>query len=145
MSSRGGQAGTRRRLRSYRGRTEIETIGQELFEIDTRGRSGVLAHVDAHRTRPVNDLQAEVSRLKRELAIACEDRDLLKRPPRTRWCVQWQLCETVQVRYAFIQAQLSAFDETRGFSLNTWCRGLDVSRSDSANGKVVAPDRKSFV
>ena len=36
-------------------------------------RSGVLARVDTHRLQPVSDLQAEVSRLKRELAIACED------------------------------------------------------------------------
>ena len=32
-------------------------------------RSGVLARVDTHRLQPVSDLQAEVSRLKRELAI----------------------------------------------------------------------------
>jgi transposase len=29
--------------------------------------------------QPVTDLQAEVSRLKRELAIACEERDILKK------------------------------------------------------------------
>ena len=51
-------------------------------------RSGVLARVDTYRTQPVSDLQAEVSRMKRELAIACEDRDFLKRPPRNCWCVQ---------------------------------------------------------
>ena len=42
-------------------------------------RSGKLASVDTHRVQPVTDLQAEVSRLKRELAIACEERDILKK------------------------------------------------------------------
>lgn len=44
-------------------------------------RTGVLARVDTHRALPVTDLQAEVSRLKRELAIACEERDILKNSP----------------------------------------------------------------
>ena len=42
-------------------------------------RAGVLARVDTYRVQPVTDLQAEVSRLKRELAIACEERDILKK------------------------------------------------------------------
>lgn len=42
-------------------------------------RAGVLARVDTYRSQPVTDLQAEVSRLKRELAIACEERDILKK------------------------------------------------------------------
>ena len=42
-------------------------------------RAGVLSTIDLHRIQPVSDLQAEVSRLKRELAIACEDRDVLKK------------------------------------------------------------------
>ena len=42
-------------------------------------RAGTLMSVNAHRVLPVTDLQAEVSRLKRELAIACEDRDILKK------------------------------------------------------------------
>ena len=41
--------------------------------------AGKLANVDTHRVQPVTDLQAEVSRLKRELAIACEERDILKK------------------------------------------------------------------
>jgi transposase len=44
-----------------------------------KARTGKLARVDAHRLAPVNDLQAEVSRLKRELAIAREERDVLKK------------------------------------------------------------------
>ena len=47
-------------------------------------RAGTLMSVDAHRVLPVTDLQAEVSRLKRELAIACEDRDILKKA--TAYC-----------------------------------------------------------
>jgi len=39
-------------------------------------RTGVLARVDMHRALPV-----EVSRLNRELAIACEERDILNPPP----------------------------------------------------------------
>ncbi len=42
-------------------------------------RAGALSKIDVHRTQPVTDLQAEVSRLKRELAIACEERDILKK------------------------------------------------------------------
>ena len=42
-------------------------------------RAGVLSTIDVQRVHPVSDLQAEVSRLKRELAIACEDRDVLKK------------------------------------------------------------------
>jgi transposase len=44
-----------------------------------KARAGKLAAVDLHRLAPVGDLQAEVSRLKRELAIACEERDILKK------------------------------------------------------------------
>jgi transposase len=44
-----------------------------------RAREGKLATVDAHRMQPVSELQAEVSRLRRELAIACEERDVLKK------------------------------------------------------------------
>jgi transposase len=44
-----------------------------------RAREGKLTAVDAHRMQPVSELQAEVSRLKRELAIACEERDILKK------------------------------------------------------------------
>jgi transposase len=42
-------------------------------------RVGQLASVDSYRVQPVTDLQAEVCRLKRELAIACEERDILKK------------------------------------------------------------------
>jgi transposase len=45
----------------------------------SRARAGKLAAMDTHRLQPVSDLQAEVSRLKRELAIACEERDILKK------------------------------------------------------------------
>jgi transposase len=45
----------------------------------SKAREGKLAVVDARRLQPVSDLQAEVSRLKRELAIACEERDILKK------------------------------------------------------------------
>lgn len=47
----------------------------------TRARAGKLPAVDTHRLKPVSDLEAEVSRLKRELAIACEERDILKNAP----------------------------------------------------------------
>ena len=42
-------------------------------------RAGTLMSVDTYRVQPVTDLQAEVSRLKRELAVACEERDILKK------------------------------------------------------------------
>jgi transposase len=42
-------------------------------------RAGTLVGLDTYRTQPVTDFQAEVSRLKRELAIACEERDILKK------------------------------------------------------------------
>jgi transposase len=42
-------------------------------------RGGRLAEVDGHRAEPVSEMQAEISRLKRELAEAREDRDILKK------------------------------------------------------------------
>ncbi len=48
-----------------------------------QAKTGKLATIDAHRLQPVSELQAEISRLKRELATACEERDILKKPPRT--------------------------------------------------------------
>jgi len=48
-----------------------------------------LATIEAPRLQPVGELQAEISRLKRELANAGEERDILmarappKKPPRT--------------------------------------------------------------
>jgi transposase len=44
-----------------------------------KSREGTLAAVDTRRLQPVSELQAEVSRLKRELAVACEERDILKK------------------------------------------------------------------
>lgn len=44
-----------------------------------QAKAGTLVAIDAHRLAPVTDLQAEISRLKRELAIACEERDILKK------------------------------------------------------------------
>jgi transposase len=44
-----------------------------------QAKAGTLATIDAHRLQPVGDLQAEISRLKRELATACEERDILKK------------------------------------------------------------------
>ena len=43
-----------------------------------RARRGQLAKLGESR-RPVTDLEAEVSRLKRELAEACMERDILKK------------------------------------------------------------------
>ena len=43
-----------------------------------KARHGKLAGMDAHR-KPVTDLEAEVSRLRRELAEARMERDLLKK------------------------------------------------------------------
>ena len=42
-----------------------------------QAKAGKLATIDAHRLQPVSELQAEISRLKRELANACEERDIL--------------------------------------------------------------------
>jgi len=47
-----------------------------------RARQGQLARVDQTR-QPVTELDAEVSRLKRELAEARMERNILKKPPRT--------------------------------------------------------------
>ena len=44
-----------------------------------QAKAGKLAAIDTHRLQPVSDLQAEISRLKRELATACEERDILKK------------------------------------------------------------------
>lgn len=42
-------------------------------------RLGKLERVDSHRLQPVSERDAEISRLKRELAIAREERDILKK------------------------------------------------------------------
>ena len=47
-----------------------------------KARHGELVRLNGHR-KPVTDLEAEVSRLTRELAEARMKRDLLKKPPRT--------------------------------------------------------------
>jgi transposase len=69
---------------------KVGTAGQKLgLSMQTyanwvaRAREGKLVTVDAHHMQPVSELQAEVSHLKRELAIACEECDMLKRPRRT--------------------------------------------------------------
>jgi transposase len=42
-------------------------------------RAGTLMSVDAHCVQPMTELQAEVSRLKRKLAVAFKERDILKK------------------------------------------------------------------
>ena len=42
-----------------------------------QAKAGKLATIDAPRLHPVGELQAEISRFKRELAKACEERDIL--------------------------------------------------------------------
>jgi transposase len=44
-----------------------------------QAKAGKLMKLDSHRLQPVGDLQAEISRLKRELAIAREECDILKK------------------------------------------------------------------
>jgi transposase len=44
-----------------------------------QARAGTLTAIDGYRLQPVTDLHAEISRLKRELATACEERDVLKK------------------------------------------------------------------
>ena len=50
-----------------------------LFEVDTECSVGHARTCRHASYTPVSDLQAEVSRLNRELAIACEKRDILKK------------------------------------------------------------------
>ena len=47
-----------------------------------KARHGKLTGIDAHR-KPITDLEAETSKLKRELAEARMERDILKKPSRT--------------------------------------------------------------
>src|SRR5574337_1934654 len=56
--------------------------GKTLERRGCRARQGQLATLGESR-RPVTDLEAEVSRLKRDLAEARMERDILKKPPRT--------------------------------------------------------------
>jgi transposase len=44
-----------------------------------QAKAGKLTTIDTYRLQPVSDLQAEISRLKRELATASEERDILKK------------------------------------------------------------------
>lgn len=56
----------------------LSMSGQTLSNWVFKARHGTLAGMDAHR-RPVTDLEVEVSRLKRELAEARMERDILKK------------------------------------------------------------------
>ena len=42
-----------------------------------QAKAGKLVTIEAHRLQPVGELQTEISRFKRELANACEERDIL--------------------------------------------------------------------
>lgn len=56
----------------------LSMSGQTLSNWVFKARHGKLAGIDEHR-KPVTDLEAEVSRLKRELAEARMERDILKK------------------------------------------------------------------
>src|SRR3990172_4469879 len=56
----------------------LSMSGQTLTNWVFKARHGQLAGMDANR-KPVTDLEAEVSRLKRELAEARMERDILKK------------------------------------------------------------------
>jgi transposase len=56
--------------------------GKTLERWVCRARQGQLVTLGESR-RPVTDLEAEVSRLKRDLSEARMERDILKKPPRT--------------------------------------------------------------
>ena len=50
---------------------------QTLYNWVTLAKTGKLAAVDAKRTAPISPFEAEVSRLKKEVAVLCEERDIL--------------------------------------------------------------------
>ncbi len=47
-----------------------------------KSREGTWAAVDTRLLQPISELQTDVSRFKRGLVIAGEERDILKKPPR---------------------------------------------------------------
>ena len=80
-----------------------------------RAWRGQLATLGASR-RPVTDQEAELSRLKRDLAEARMERDLLKKGHRVR-------CEGAAARYALMRTLRAHYP------LSLLCRVLEVSRS----------------
>ena len=52
---------------------------QTLYNWVNLAKAGKLANVDAKRIIPVSPLEAEVSRLKKEVAVLREERDILKK------------------------------------------------------------------
>jgi transposase len=58
---------------------ELGISDKSLANWVTQARQGQLGSVDSRRITPVSDVQAEISRLKRELAQAREERDILKK------------------------------------------------------------------
>ena len=58
---------------------ELQISDKSLANWVSQARGGQLGAVDSHRVTPVSDSQAEISRLKRELAQAREERDILKK------------------------------------------------------------------
>jgi transposase-like protein len=78
-----------------------------------RAREGESAIVEARRMQPVSDLQVEGSRLKRALAIAREERDVLRSYDGLR--------EAVQTKYAFIQERLTGPITRNGSASSAAC------------------------
>ncbi|MDF0676354.1 MAG: IS3 family transposase [Nitrospira sp.] len=89
--------------------------GKTLERWVCRARQGQLATLGESR-RPVTELEAEVSRLKRDLAEARMERDILKKATGV-------LCEGAAARYALMRTL------RHQYPLRLLCRVLDVSRS----------------
>jgi hypothetical protein len=90
--------------------------------------------VDTHRTKPVADLQAEPSHLKRKFATAYDERDSLKKGESThRIFSKYPVpatsvrCKSSQAKYAFIQVRIA--DVGNLYRLSVFCRMLEVPRS----------------
>jgi transposase-like protein len=101
-------AETARRL-SMSGKTLKNWVG--------RARRGQLATLGENR-RPVTELEAELFRLKRDLAEARMERDILKKATRVR-------CEGAAARYALMRTLRAHYP------LSLLCRVLEGSRSGS--------------
>jgi transposase len=52
---------------------------QTLYNWVVLAKAGKLAEVDAKRITPISSLEAELSRLKKEVAVLREERDILKK------------------------------------------------------------------
>ncbi|MBF0503232.1 MAG: transposase [Candidatus Riflebacteria bacterium] len=105
-------------------------LGMSARTIDNWVRKGDLSTVGSTR-RPVTDLEAEVARLHRELAVSRMECDLLKNSSSI-------LCSGIAARYALIKSMLSRY------SVSAMCRFSEVSISGYYSWEKRVPSKREI-